>query len=898
MKIKTVNSLNIHEKPKVLFVSHPADFNLYFDILSDDILSAKDCAVYCYDDIKSVSSREWQSDVSEMNLVVFPITDRFLSKDNCAMNIYWYGRDLNIPILPIMVERNLDRKFNSVCGERQFLDRMNDDPTIIPYSKKLEDYLSLVLIGNELSDRVRKAFYSRIFLSYRKKDRKYAQDLMRAIHRNEFARGVAIWYDEFLQPDEQFNDVIRNAIANCDLFVLAVTPNLICEENYVHTCEYVAALEDKKQMLPIELVETNKDRLRDWYPGIPDCISIDNHDALEEALKAFLLQDYEEQSTANNPERLYHIGLAYLFGIEVEIDRDYGVKAISAAAEQGSIDAAKDIVRMYYNGFYVRTDFSQSVYWQKNLIELLRMRCAEDNSANNRIQLANELRFLTEIERKSTSDNQDSTEMISACREAIDLCNSIGLPDNEETLSMMTDCKLHTLRSLAILYEMAEEYELAIALYNEALELRATLSKYDKELENDRLDVENLWRTAQIHHDLGILYSAIGNYESSVSELLKSIELYESIAKKTPEFLPNEASVHSLLAEVAVKTDVSLAEKHSVRAVEICKELVAKNGDHHALIYASALLQRACILTDLGSTDFDALEKTLLEAKDIFERYDDSASYQTAHDYIVTLYKLAGLYRKNNMLDDAGPYYEKATTLASELLEHTFCNQGSRLTFGHLFFDYGTYLATRAYFGMDPKEKGFSNAVDYLRKALYHFENTGFEGEKFVEEAKHVISTFEEELSKGDSSTGKSIPDDKKEATAAATRYIILLRKGSSEEFNENYEKARLLYESAYEQIKILQQSNFELGNDVEIDMLDRLAFVCEMLEDIDAAQMYYNSLANKAYEIAVFAQTEEALMQAVRCMSKSISFLEKHGFFIRAALFQHMLEVLLEYSI
>lgn len=82
-------------------------------------------------------------------------------------------------------------------------------------------------------------------------------------------------------------------------------------------------------------------------------------------MKAFLLQDYEEQSTANNPERLYHIGLAYLFGIEVEIDRDYGVKAISAAAEQGSIDAAKDIVRMYYNGFYVRTDFSQSVYWQK-----------------------------------------------------------------------------------------------------------------------------------------------------------------------------------------------------------------------------------------------------------------------------------------------------------------------------------------------------------------------------------------------------------------------------------------------------------------------------------------------------------------------------------------------------
>ena len=241
MKIKTANNINIHDKPKVLFISHPSDFAQYFDILSDDILSSSDCAIYYYEIDLKTQEKEWQSTLFEINLIVVPITKRFLCENNVAMDIYSFAQEKNIPVLPIVVEKGLEKKFNSICGEKQFLDRTQNDPTSIPYAKKLEDYLSDVLIGDELSQKVRAAFDAYIFLSYRKKDRKYAQELMRAIHNNDFAKSVAIWYDEFLQPNEDFNDSIRKALLKSDLFVLTVTPNLINENNYVISVEYPAA---------------------------------------------------------------------------------------------------------------------------------------------------------------------------------------------------------------------------------------------------------------------------------------------------------------------------------------------------------------------------------------------------------------------------------------------------------------------------------------------------------------------------------------------------------------------------------------------------------------------------------------------------------------------------------
>ena len=199
-----------------------------------------------------------------------PVTTNLLCTANDALDVdFKFAMEHHIPVLPLMQEPGLEELFNKKCGELQFLDKNKIDETAISYEEKLEKYLSSVLIGDELAEKIRAAFNAYVFLSYRKKDRKYAQELMRLIHKNDFCRDITIWYDEFLTPGENFNDSIKDALQKSGLFVLAVTPNLVNETNYIMTTEYPMAREEGKPILPAELVPTDREQLFEKYKDIP-----------------------------------------------------------------------------------------------------------------------------------------------------------------------------------------------------------------------------------------------------------------------------------------------------------------------------------------------------------------------------------------------------------------------------------------------------------------------------------------------------------------------------------------------------------------------------------------------------------------------------------------------------
>ena len=74
----------------------------------------------------------------------------------------------------------------------------------------------------------------------------------------------------------------------CDLFTLLVTPNLINEENYVKTDEYPMAHDTGKKILPVEIVDTDQEQLKNQYKDIPDTVKAKEDAALKEGLaKAF-----------------------------------------------------------------------------------------------------------------------------------------------------------------------------------------------------------------------------------------------------------------------------------------------------------------------------------------------------------------------------------------------------------------------------------------------------------------------------------------------------------------------------------------------------------------------------------------------------------------------------------
>ena len=387
LKFKTRRNTPPQGKPKVYFCCHPNDFKKNFEIISDEILAKQNCSIW-YKENSNIEHREdFLSDLLQMQLFVMPVTTALLCTPNDAIDIeFKFAMENHIPVLPLMQEEGLDEVFNKKCGDLQFLDKNNQDSTAISYDEKLDKYLSSVLIGDELAEKIRAAFDAYVFLSYRKKDRKYAQELMKLIHKNDFCRDIAIWYDEFLTPGENFNDAIKDALRKSGLFVLTVTPNLVNEVNYIMTTEYPMAKKEGKPILPMEIVYTNKNLLIEQYKDFPECIDVYDEEnfshILSDNIKRIAIKENNESAEHN-----FFIGLAYLSGIDVETDHEKAVSLITSSAEKGLFAAIDKLAEMYQTGLGVEINYNKSIEWREKKIELLLSQYNNKNTVDNLHQL-------------------------------------------------------------------------------------------------------------------------------------------------------------------------------------------------------------------------------------------------------------------------------------------------------------------------------------------------------------------------------------------------------------------------------------------------------------------------------------------------------------------------------
>ena len=406
-------------KPRVYFSCHPADFETAFPIIPADILRHVNCTIW-YDPALAKTStpadpstparpdarseaetppdtpedddalrNELQEIFNEIQLVVFAVSSHFLYEKNRAKDLELpLAMENHIPILPIMLENGLGYEFSNNCAKIQVVSRYVTDPTATPYEEVLETFLSSVLIGDELAEKVRTAFDAYVFLSYRKKDRSHAHRLMRLIHENEAFRDIAIWYDEFLVPGEGFNEAIKAAFEKSSLFTMAVTPHLEEEGNYVMRVEYPMARDrhekdEKYQIIPVEMYEP-KDAVdgKDWRID-PEELTHHNEfkyreirDMRDEHLrpelsKAFLdaLEQIARRENDGSAVHRFFIGLAYLNKIDVEKDYDKALKLIKSAAEdkEPCMEATEKLADMYLHGEGVPADRKEAIHWQKTL---------------------------------------------------------------------------------------------------------------------------------------------------------------------------------------------------------------------------------------------------------------------------------------------------------------------------------------------------------------------------------------------------------------------------------------------------------------------------------------------------------------------------------------------------
>ena len=545
----------------------PRTLKSFFETIVKEILDRQDCAVfYPEPGTQPEDVEDYELRLKEMQLFVVPVTTKLLTQKNRAMDVdVPFAFENRIPVLPLMQESGLDDIFNKKFGDLQYLDKNNSDPTAIPYEEKLTKYLDAIIVGDKLAKKVRAAFDAYIFLSYRKKDRRYAQELMRLIHQNDFCRDIAIWYDEFLTPGEDFNDAIKAALEKSGLFALAVTPNLINEINYILNIEYPMAQEMGKNILPAEMEPTDREKLREMYPDIPDVVVRSDKqtlcDRLMTSLKGLAIAEND-----NDPQHNFFIGLAYLGGIDVEVNHERAVNLITGSAEQGYIPAIEKPVSMYNSGEGVSRDYHKAVEWQKSLVEERKKKYESNPGETTALILLSDLWDLGDAYQAlgQLSSAQNTYEEMRCFSEQFSQkytdkrftryqsvsYNKLG--DIAKAQGKLSDAEEWYRKSLAIAENNAEE--------SEEIQARRDLSvSYDKlgdiaKAQGKLSDAEEWYRkslaidealaeetgTVQARHDLSVSYEKLGDIAKVQGKLRdaeewyrKSLAMNENIAEES-----------------------------------------------------------------------------------------------------------------------------------------------------------------------------------------------------------------------------------------------------------------------------------------------------------------------------------------------------------------------------
>lgn len=655
-----------HGARHVYFTSHPKDHEKFFDTIYKKIRSIIDCVIW----YNTEDTDKKKSLILDMDLLIVPITTNLLQNPSCRTLKYDvpYAIKNKKLILPLMLENGLDELYYQYFKELQYLDLNSQDSTAISYDEKLIKYINTNLINDDLVKKIRSAFDAYIFLSYRKKDREYANKLMRFIHQNDFCRDIAIWYDEYLDPGENFNNAILKAIEKSELFTMVVTPNLVNEENYVKNDEYPAALH-KKNILPVEMVPTDSSELIKQYPEIPNCIDGYNSIELSNALQTSLLE-IACRENGNDPQHNFFIGLAYLYGIDVEKNHERALQLITSAAETNKVpESIEKLVEMYQFGNGVDQDYNVAVEWQKELVNYWEIQSQKSNTERDNKFLFDALLTLGDL-LKQKGEIQTAKNSYN---------KMLNLYNNR--LKIYTK-NIDDYQNLAVIYERLSD------VYKDDWNV-IEASKYLRKSISLREHLFKIYETNNVGRDLLYLYIKLGKIcqnggDQNQAEILffKALDFGEYLVKKEDTLVScrDLADCYKALGcfyeEKGYKEDYIRAVKYYKQMFNLYERLKNEEGtvyDWKNLMYSLE------ILGTLHEKDGDLenaemfYKQAITLYKEFLLNYDESIENKF---FLLSIYeRLGDLYIKKENDNEAEKYYRKKIALDNALVKKINTNE-------------------------------------------------------------------------------------------------------------------------------------------------------------------------------------------------------------------------------
>lgn len=360
---------------KYIFLHYAIANKLKAELLAKNILEYENgdkYAVWMTDNPMAVFHEENKLELSQMAVFIPLITEDYLKmsrnygvdeKGLCKFSLQKFNQEVTI-VIPVFMEGGIESKFNEMFGDLHgiFIGNQN-------FQMPLQTLLENVLGSDKLNKLINKQAFSKdLFLSYRKKDRQQAIEIMKQIHNTDYGKDAAIWFDDFLMPGEDFGRQIREMLKQADAMILSVTPNLLEKDNYVKNIEYPDAKDNlNKHIIPVEVVTTDYQQLTTDFPGIGEVIPISNKEKLNESLQNV---ESGNKKKENNPFTMYLLAMAFLTGYRVEKDMERGLKLLRNAAEKSEVHACRHLGFLHLSGRGVVRDFKQTIHWYNKAYEL------------------------------------------------------------------------------------------------------------------------------------------------------------------------------------------------------------------------------------------------------------------------------------------------------------------------------------------------------------------------------------------------------------------------------------------------------------------------------------------------------------------------------------------------
>lgn len=664
-------------KAKVYFACHPDDFDLYFDLITDNILDHQQCLIYYTKDMdEAISESDKENILSQMNLFVVPITRNLLTKPCRAISVdIDYAIKNNKPILPFMMQAGLTSIYSklSCFGERQYLTPYSNDITQIDYNDKLKKYLESILTDDETAQRVRNAFSAYIFLSYRHKDRSYANALMRLIHQDPHCRNIAIWYDEFLTIGEGFRGSIDAAMKKSIAFALVVTPQILEEPdgkpNFIMSEEYVKARELKKPIYPIEMEATDREQLGLKYDNIPLCIDpMDETDFQNNFLD--VIAKFDAEKNGNTPEHDYLMGIAYLEGIDVEIDSASAISLLTSSANKQNPEAIKKLISVYRYGQGVEINKNNTVYWFEKYLSICEEKYQKSRLDEDGIEYIRELFEYAEYCREIG----EVKRAVTACEKALKIADAIFKKQPSGKINVTAlECQAIAYTALGNAYEN-NDLEQAIEYHHKASEMA-------------KLIVEAAG-TGDWLYTLAVTYLKLGECYNKFGSPQKAFKYYQDARNITVKMVNGNKTRKSLrLLAVcdnkygsvfqSIDTEEALekAKQYFSEAAEIARDLMNEYRDEEALRDYSVSLEKLGQLA-LNRKDYEVALSFFEHKCKLDEKLlEETGSYQDQRNISISYEKLGVIYTSKGDYSTALQWFSKCLQLRYDMLKGYDDNQ-------------------------------------------------------------------------------------------------------------------------------------------------------------------------------------------------------------------------------